>query len=90
MRRAAKTCLLSGLLVLALWIDRHLLAALIWAGILAIATSPLYDRLARSYPLLRTGAVLPSLFTTIFALAVLVPLALILVEAARERAVPGS
>lgn len=52
---------------------------------MAIATSPLHDRLARSYPRLRKGAVLPSLFTAVFALTVLVPLALILVEAARER-----
>ena len=85
-RRAAKICLVGGLLVLALWIDRHLLAALVWAVILAIATSPLHDRLARSYPGLSKGAVLPTLFTTAFALTLLLPLALILVEAARERA----
>lgn len=86
MRRAAKICLVSGLLVIALWIDRHLLSALAWAVILAIATSPLHDRIARSYPRLREGVVLPSLFTTVFALTVLAPLALILIEAARERA----
>jgi predicted PurR-regulated permease PerM len=74
------------LLLLALWIDRHLLAALIWAGILAIATGPLHARLARLHPRLRAGILLPSLFTAVFALAVLVPLTLILVEAARERA----
>ncbi|HSR00890.1 MAG TPA: AI-2E family transporter [Sphingomicrobium sp.] len=85
-RRAAKICLVGGLLVLALWIDRNLLPALIWAAILAIATSPLHDLLARTHPRLRDGALLPSLFTAVFALAVLVPLALILVEAAREQA----
>ena len=71
--------------MLADWIDRHLLAALVWAAVLAIATSPLHDRITRSYPRLQKGVVLPSLFTTLFALTVLVPLALILLEAARER-----
>ena len=78
--------MVACLLAVALWIDRHFLAALVWAVILAIATSPLHDRIASSYPRLRKGVVLPSLFTTVFALIVLVPLALILVEAAREQA----
>lgn len=85
-QRAAKICLVGGLLAVALWIDRSLLPALVWAGILAIATSPLHGRLTRRYPGLREGALLPSIFTAVFALAVLIPLTLMLVEAARERA----
>ena len=54
--------------------------------ILAIATGPLYERLTLRHPRLREGLLLPSLFTALFALAVLIPLGLALIEGARERA----
>ncbi|HEX5183044.1 MAG TPA: AI-2E family transporter [Allosphingosinicella sp.] len=85
-RRAAKIGLVGGLILLALWIDRHLLTAPIWAVILAIATGPVHERLAQRHPRLRSGLLLPSLFTALFALAVLIPLAVIVAEAAREQA----
>ncbi len=85
-RRVAKICLVGGLLLLGLWIDRHLLAALVWAAILAIATGPLHEGLMLRHPRLREGILLPSLFTAAFALVVLIPLGLIIVEGARERA----
>ncbi|HEY1606454.1 MAG TPA: AI-2E family transporter [Allosphingosinicella sp.] len=85
-RRVAKIVLVGGLILLALWIDRHLLTAPIWAVILAIATGPVHERLALRHPRLRRGILLPSLFTALFALAVLIPLAIIVAEAAREQA----
>lgn len=83
--RTAKVCLVGGLILLALWIDRHLLAALLWAVILAIATEPLHDRLAREHPRLERGALLPALFVAAVAIAVALPLILGIAEAARER-----
>lgn len=83
--RAARMCLVAALLLVALWIDRHLLPALLWAGILAIATAPLHERLTLGRPRLREGILVPSLFAAAFALALLLPLALVLLEAARER-----
>jgi predicted PurR-regulated permease PerM len=84
--RTAKICLVAGLILLALWIDRHLLPALLWAVILAIATGPLHEHVARKYPGLHRGALLPAIFATVAALAVSVPLIFGLAEAARERA----
>ncbi|HEY0312227.1 MAG TPA: AI-2E family transporter [Allosphingosinicella sp.] len=85
-RRIAKTCLVTALLLLGLWIERHLLAALVWAVILAIATGPFYERLAQRHPRLRRGLLLPALFTGLFALALLVPLAAAVAEGVREQA----
>jgi predicted PurR-regulated permease PerM len=85
-RRAAKICLIGGLILLGLWIDRHLLTAPVWAVILAIATGPVHERLAQRHPRLRSGLLLPSLFTGLFALAMLVPLTVIVAEGAREHA----
>jgi predicted PurR-regulated permease PerM len=85
-RRAAKVCLVAALLLLGLWIERHLLPAIVWAVILAIATGPFYERLAHSHARLRRGLLLPALFTGLFALALLVPLAAAVAEGARERA----
>jgi predicted PurR-regulated permease PerM len=53
--------------------------------ILAIATGPLHDRLAREHPRLERGALLPALFAAAVAIAVAVPLILGVAEAARER-----
>lgn len=83
--RVAKMCLVAALLLVALWIDRHLLPALLWAVILAIATAPLHERLTLARPKLRDGLLVPSLFTAAFALVLLLPFAVVLLEAARER-----
>jgi predicted PurR-regulated permease PerM len=85
-RRAAKIGLVAGLVLLALWIDRHLLTAPIWAVILAIATGPVQERLVQRHPRLRHGILLPALFTAAFALAVLIPVAALVAEGAREQA----
>jgi predicted PurR-regulated permease PerM len=85
-QRLAKICLVIGLLALALWIDRHLLPALVWALILAVATAPLHNRLVGRLARSPNDILLPALFTAAFALAVLIPLVLGVAEAARERA----
>lgn len=84
-RQAAKIFLVGALLFAALWIDRHLFPALVWAVILVIATGPLHDRLADDHPRLRGKTLLPSMFAAALALLVLVPLLLGVAEAARER-----
>lgn len=84
-QRLAKICLVIGLLALALWIDRHFVAALVWALILAVATAPLHNRVARRLARSPDDIVLPSLFTAAFALAVLAPIVVGIAEAAPER-----
>lgn len=85
-RQIAKAILVGGLILAALWIARHLLPALVWAVILVIATGPLRERLAAKHPQLKGPIMLPSLFTLALALIVLLPMALGVAEAARERA----
>jgi predicted PurR-regulated permease PerM len=79
-------CLVGGLIIAALWIDRHLLPALVWAAILVIATGPLQDRVRQTQPRLAGATTVPALFTVALALLVLVPLAVGFAEGARERA----
>jgi predicted PurR-regulated permease PerM len=80
----AKMCLVGALLVLGLWILHEFIPALIWAGILWVATGPVYARLRQAHPRLERGLILPSLFTLVFAALVIVPIAIGIVEAARE------
>lgn len=77
--------LVGGLILAALWIDWHLFPALVWAAILVIATGPLRERLANDHPALRGPVALPLLFTLTLALIVILPVALGVAEAARER-----
>jgi predicted PurR-regulated permease PerM len=58
----------------------------VWAVILVIATGPLRERLAKNHPALRGPLALPLLFTLALALVVILPVALGVAEAARERA----
>ena len=81
-QRLAKICLVIGLLALAFWIDRHLVAALVWALILTVATAPLHNRVAQRLARSPEGILLPAVFTGAFALAVLIPLVLGIAEAA--------
>lgn len=62
---------------------RPFLPALLWAVVLAIAVAPLYARAELRWPSGKT-LWLPLLFTLALGLAVLVPLALGIVQAARE------
>lgn len=84
MQAAARFVLAAALVGLGLFVLSRFLRALVWALILAIALWPLFQRTRRVFPAGRAGAILPALFTSLVALAVLVPLVILAVEAARE------
>lgn len=83
LQRGLRIALVAGLLLLGLWVARPFLPALLWAVVLAIAVAPLYARAELRWPSGKT-LWLPLLFTLALGLAVLVPLALGIVQAARE------
>ena len=74
----------GALLLLGLWLSASILPALIWAAVVAIAVLPLYERCERRSGRSRARVVLPLLFTAGVALIILVPLSLIIAEAASE------
>jgi predicted PurR-regulated permease PerM len=82
-QRALRIALVVALALLGLWVALPFVPALLWAIVLAIAVAPVYARAEARWP---AGKVvwLPLLFTTAIGLAVLVPLALGIIRAARE------
>ena len=83
-QRVARAVLAAALVALALWILRGFLPALVWAGVLAIATWRLYARVRRRWPPGRHDPLLPALFTLGVALLFVVPLALAAVQLGHE------
>ena len=79
--RAALTVALLGL---GLYILADFLRALVWAVVLAIALWPLYERALRVSPPGRHNILWPALFTGLVALALLLPVVALAVEALRE------
>ena len=83
-RLAARTALAVALLALALWIAADFLAALIWAGIFAIATWPLYVRFASNFSQ-KTAYVPAALaFTLVIGFTIFLPLALATYQVAQQ------
>ena len=83
-RLAARTALAVALLALALWIAADFLAALIWAGIFAIATWPLYVRFASNFSQ-KTAYVPAALaFTLVIGFTIFLPLALATYQIAQQ------
>lgn len=82
-QRVAKGAVALLLVLFGLWLIDTFIPALLWAAVIAIAIDPLYTRAERRWPGGRR-AVLPGLFTLLMALLVLAPLALAVVEVARE------
>ena len=80
----ARLVLAIGLVLLGVWIIHGFFEALAWAGIIAIAISPLYARIEARWPRLKRLALLPALTTAVVALVVLVPVALGLFRAIAE------
>ncbi|GEO98394.1 AI-2E family transporter [Methylobacterium haplocladii] len=80
----ARLVLAAALLALGLYILSDFLRALVWAVVLAIALWPLFARAERRFPPGRHNILWPGLFTALVALAFLVPVVLLAVEAARE------
>jgi predicted PurR-regulated permease PerM len=84
-RESAAWLLLCTMLVSAgLYILANYLRALAWALVLAVALWPLYDRVRRQMPPLVAKEVLPILFAALVGLAVIVPVAILAVDAIRE------
>ena len=81
---AASVVLAVILIALGLWTLQEFLRALVWAGVLAIAVWPTYQRAHRQFPPGRHNVLLPLAFTAAIALVLLVPLAFAGVRAARE------
>lgn len=80
----ARAAMVLGLASIGLWTLHGFLPALVWAVILTIALWPLYARLTRRFPGGRHNLLWPILFTLALALVILVPLAFVAVQAARE------
>ena len=80
----ARAALAIGLTLLGLWTLQGFLRALVWAGILAIATWPLYQRMQRRIGPGRHNILLPLLFTAATTLLFVVPLALVAVQVGHE------
>ena len=77
---AALAVLLGGF---GLWLGATFVPALIWAAIIAIAIEPIYAQAERRWPRGRE-LWLPLIVTALIAILVLVPLAMGVIEAARE------
>jgi predicted PurR-regulated permease PerM len=84
-QRAALFVLTTLLVVLGLWILRHFLPALAWAGVLAIGTWPLYSRFRRLLPpRLQPSTWAPLGFTLLVGVVFVLPLTLFAIEVGRE------
>ena len=83
-QRVAKLALAVVVAGAAIWTLHSYIAALVWAGIFAIATWPLFMRLRQRWPGRAGTALLPLLLTAAIALLIVAPLVLIGVELARE------
>jgi predicted PurR-regulated permease PerM len=83
-QQAAKAVLALLLTALGVWTLHRYLPALIWAGILAIAVWPLYQRAVRRWPPGKHNILLPSVFTLVLGLMFIVPFVMVAVQAGKE------
>ncbi len=83
-RRIARVVLAIALVGLGAWILHRFLAALAWAGVLAIALWPLYRRLSVTLPEGKSRILAPLLFTLSVGLIFTVPFIYVAIEGARE------
>lgn len=81
--KLARILLAIGLTLLGLYVLQGFVRALLWAGILAIATWPLYKSVQLRFPR-RHDVLLPLLFTLGTTLVFLVPLAIIVIQLGDE------
>lgn len=82
--RIARVILALVLIGLGVWTLREFMGALIWAGILAIAFWPSYERASRRWPPGEHKILLPSVFTLGIALVFVLPIVLTGIQAGRE------
>jgi len=83
-RRIARVVLAITLVGLGAWILHRFFAALVWAGVLAIALWPVYRRIARALPGDKARIFAPLLVALSVGLLFTVPLIYVAVEGARE------
>src|SRR5215218_1296876 len=83
-RRIVRSVFAGALLLLALWVARPYLVALVWAVVIAISVWPLYARFAGRTPQRGCRVLVPLIFTLVTALLLAVPFSLITVEVGRE------
>jgi len=83
-QRIARIVLTVALLGLGAWILHRFLAALAWAGVLAIALWPLYRRFARVLPGDKEGVLAPLVATLLIAVIFTGPFIYVAVESAQE------
>ena len=83
-RRIARILLAIALVGLGAWIVHRFLAALAWAGVLAIALWPLHRRLALALPGGKSRILAPLLVTLAVGLVFSVPFIYVAIEGARE------
>ena len=83
-RRIARVLLAIALVALGAWILHRFLAALAWAGVLAIALWPLYRRVAFALPGGRSRILAPLLMTLTVGLIFTAPFIYVAIEGARE------
>ena len=83
-QRVMRALLVAGLLALGLYLLSGFLHSLIWAVVLAIALWPLFARARRRFPPGRHNVLWPAVFTGLVALVLLLPIAVLAVEAGRE------
>jgi predicted PurR-regulated permease PerM len=75
-RAVTRTAIAVLVVLLAAWVARDFLAALIWAAVIAISAWPIYIRFAAPIRGGRSSALAPLLFTFLTGLVLLVPIAL--------------
>jgi predicted PurR-regulated permease PerM len=83
-QRAARTALATALGLLGLWTVQGFWPALVWAGILAIAIWPLYQRARARWRPGKRDMLVAGGFTVAIALVFIMPLALVAVQLSRE------
>lgn len=83
-QRVARVVLSIALLGLGVWVLHRFLAALAWAGVLAIALWPVYRRLARLLPGDKEGILAPALATLLIAAIFTGPFIYVAIEGAHE------
>ncbi len=83
-QKLARVTLAAALIGLGGWTLHSYLPALAWAGVLAIATWPLYQRVQRRWPPRRRNVLVPALFTAAVALLFIGPMALVVAQLSNE------
>jgi predicted PurR-regulated permease PerM len=83
-QRIARVVFALALVLLGVWILHRFLPALAWAGVLAIALWPPYQRLAQALPGHGKGVLAPLLATLLVGVVFTVPFVYVVIEGAHE------